>query len=412
MRARALGLPVPVSALLGLLVAVSVATCTIVFSEPALTDVLMAGVIAGMFVLGSGRYGWNAQFNFIAWGVLVALGFLGTTISVTMSTAVTHQAVTLFLAVGAFVLAAYVAEDPGPRFRLVMVAYVVASLLASILGIIGYFDLLPGAHDLFTIHDRARGAFKDPNVLGAALGPAIIYLAWVMLRARPLHAALAVAAMLPIMLGLLLSFSRGAWASLAVSLILFLWFIAISSRRRRDWVRLLTVGSIAVVATIITLGVVSQIDTVQALMEQRASLDQSYDQGPEGRFGGQRKALNLILENPFGIGTHSFRDSYHAEETHNVYLSQFLNAGWLGGVLYIASVISTLAAGLRGCLRLGRLQGPLIVATAAFVGLVFEGFVIDTDHWRHFFIIMAMIWGLADAGPVPTPAHRPIQNRH
>jgi O-antigen ligase len=152
-----------------------------------------------------------------------------------------------------------------------------------------------------------------------------------------------------------------------------------------------------------------QIEDVHTLLEQRASLEQSYDQGPEGRFGGQAKAVELIVENPLGIGTHSFRDAYHSEEPHNVYLSQFLNAGWIGGLLYIASVFAPLYAGFKGCLRFGALQGPCIVATAAFAGLVFEGFVIDTDHWRHFFVIAALIWGLSDAH---APMFAPIRRRN
>jgi hypothetical protein len=42
-----------------------------------------------------------------------------------------------------------------------------------------------------------------------------------------------------------------------------------------------------------------------------------------------------------------------------------------------------------------------------------EGFVIDTDHWRHFFLLLGMIWGLAAATfnygrdyYVPLPARR------
>jgi O-antigen ligase len=152
---------------------------------------------------------------------------------------------------------------------------------------------------------------------------------------------------------------------------------------------------------------VLQVEKVRNLLTERATLDQSYDVGPEGRFGGQQKARNLILENPFGIGTHTFRDKYHHEEPHNVYLSQFLNAGWLGGMLFAISVIATLVVGLRAAMVNGALQGGFVVATAAFAGLVFEGFVIDSDHWRHFFIVMACIWGLADArAPDIDPSRR------
>jgi hypothetical protein len=34
------------------------------------------------------------------------------------------------------------------------------------------------------------------------------------------------------------------------------------------------------------------------------------------------------------------------------------------------------------------------VLVAAFFGMVLEG-GIDTDHWRHFYLIMAMIWGMS-----------------
>jgi hypothetical protein len=80
-----------------------------------------------------------------------------------------------------------------------------------------------------------------------------------------------------------------------------------------------------------------------------------------------------------------------------------LNAGWLGGLLYAVSVMATLIVDLRAALSNGALQGGFVVATAAFAGLVVEGFVIDSDHWRHFFIVMACIWGLADTPPRDRP---------
>ena len=32
-----------------------------------------------------------------------------------------------------------------------------------------------------------------------------------------------------------------------------------------------------------------------------------------------------------------------------------------------------------------------------------EGLVIDSDHWRHFYLIMAMIWGMALAPGAAKP---------
>ncbi len=84
----------------------------------------------------------------------------------------------------------------------------------------------------------------------------------------------------------------------------------------------------------------------------------------------------------------------------------FLNAGWLGGLLYIISVVTTLFLGFRMAMQSGRLQGPVVIAVASFAGLAFEGLVIDSDHWRHFYIMAGLIWGIADALPVPVDQTR------
>jgi O-antigen ligase len=379
------------------IVAVAMLMSSIVFSEPAIADALMAVVIVAIPLLNVARFGPMAQSNFAALVVFVALGIAGASMSVTFDTAIIHQCVTLFLASGAFVLAGYVAADPMPRISLIFQCYVAACLIATLAAVIGYFNIVPSTYDLFTNYGRGRGTFKDPNVYGAALGPAITYAAWIMLREPAKRAAVAGFVALPLIIGLLISFSRGAWISTALSLAILAGLTVFTSRRRTDLSRLSVVGMAGIAAAAIALFAVFQIEQVRTLFSERASLDQSYDVGPDGRFGGQEKARNLILENPFGIGTHTFRDKYHHEEPHNVYLSMFLNAGWIGGLIYALTVLVTLVVGLRMAILNGALQGGFVVASAAFAGVAFEGFVIDTDHWRHFFILTACIWGLADA---------------
>jgi hypothetical protein len=57
----------------------------------------------------------------------------------------------------------------------------------------------------------------------------------------------------------------------------------------------------------------------------------------------------------------------------------------------------TLAIGLRATLIATPWQAYLIAAYAAFVGEAFEGFIVDTDHWRHFFLLLGLVWGLTAA---------------
>ena len=64
----------------------------------------------------------------------------------------------------------------------------------------------------------------------------------------------------------------------------------------------------------------------------------------------------------------------------------FLNAGWSGGTLYLAMVLLTLGFGLRHVVRDRGGDG----FSAVLVGMALEGVVIDTDHWRHFYLFMAM----------------------
>jgi hypothetical protein len=71
--------------------------------------------------------------------------------------------------------------------------------------------------------------------------------------------------------------------------------------------------------------------------------------------------------------------------------------GWLGGIAYVLMVLTTLLIGLRNALIATPWQIYAIVAFAVFVGEAGEGMVIDTDHWRHYFLIVGMIWGLTAA---------------
>ncbi len=35
------------------------------------------------------------------------------------------------------------------------------------------------------------------------------------------------------------------------------------------------------------------------------------------------------------------------------------------------------------------------MAFAAFVGQAGESLIIDSDHWRHYFLLLGLIWGLS-----------------
>ncbi|MFN3868651.1 MAG: O-antigen ligase family protein, partial [Hyphomicrobiaceae bacterium] len=211
------------------------------------------------------------------------------------------------------------------------------------------------------------------------------------LRKSVLHAvALAV-----LSLALLLTFSRGAWAAAALAVAIYLYIAFVTSRRDADRLRIFALVGAGVLGLAGLLAVTLSHDSAGNLFAERASLTQSYDVGPEGRFGGQRKAIDLIAENPFGIGFGEFPRWHHHEDVHNVYLSMLLNAGWVGGAIYIGLVLGLVTLGLQRAFAPGPLQGPLLVAAASLAAMAFEGLIVDTDHWRHFYLLLALVVGVS-----------------
>jgi hypothetical protein len=47
------------------------------------------------------------------------------------------------------------------------------------------------------------------------------------------------------------------------------------------------------------------------------------------------------------------------------------------------------------------------------VATAFEGAIIDSDHWRHFYLMMGLLWGMMAAArrpaQTPTESHRPAR---
>ena len=71
-----------------------------------------------------------------------------------------------------------------------------------------------------------------------------------------------------------------------------------------------------------------------------------------------------------------------------------MSGGWLAGVCYAALVLITVITGFRHVFVRVPWQQTYLAIFAAFLGTVGEGFIIDTDHWRHFWMMMGAMWGM------------------
>ena len=305
----------------------------------------------------------------------------------------TWIATSWYMAITVVFFAMVISEDTAARLDMLRRGLIVGAMIAATLGIAGYFNLVPGGYDLLTLYERARGTFKDPNVLGAFLIlPALFCLQSVVSDkfGKSLRNTVAFGIM---SLAILLAFSRAAWGGLILTSVFMLALMVLTSRSPAQRSRIIMLALIAVVLAAALVAVLLSFDSIGQMFKQRASFDQSYDSGRFGRFGRYILGADMALDLPFGIGPLQF-NRYFPEDTHNSYLNAFMSGGWLSGICYPALVLVTALNGFRYIFVQAPWQRAYLAVFAAYLGTVGESFIIDTDHWRHFWMMLGLMWGL------------------
>ena len=282
-----------------------------------------------------------------------------------------------YMAVTVIFFAMVMSEDTAARLDMLRRGLIVGALIAAIAGIAGYFNLVPGGRDLLTLYGRARGTFKDPNVLGAFLIlPALFALQSVVSDrlGKSFRSAIAFGIM---SLAILLAFSRAAWGGLIITSAVMLALMVLTSRSQSQRSRIIVMALVAVILAAALVAVLLSFDSIAQMFKQRASFDQSYDEGRFGRFGRHILGAEMALDLPFGIGPLQF-NRYFPEDTHNSYLNAFMSGGWLSGVCYPALVFVTVLTGFRYVFVRVPWQRTYLAIFSAFLGTVGEEL-----HHRH-----------------------------
>ncbi len=324
-------------------------------------------------------------------GMLTVTGLLAALLSTTLIASGRHVIISIFLYALTIGLAAFVARNPHRTLPIIISGYTVAALIACAASIIGYFGLVDGAAELFLRYDRARGTMKDPNVYGPFLVLPMVYIFVRHLIGEDRLGSLQSAILAILAFGLLLSFSRGAWANVVFTAAVSTYLLFVSAKTNSLRLKVIGLTVFISVISVALLVFALSFDAISDLMSTRGQLIQNYD--TTERFAGAQISLDVILKNPLGIGAYSFKE-FHEAEPHNVYLYSFLIGGWIGGFAYIALVLSTIYVGFHNAFTEGNLRPLAIVLFATFLVTAFEGLIIDSDHWRHFYILIACNWGL------------------
>jgi hypothetical protein len=362
----------------------------IVFIEPSPYELMLVANLGLLLLFGA-----RLPASSVPMLVLLALYNFGGLISLLWFLddvrAVLFIGVSVYLAVSSAYFAMLVQENALVRLHALKWGYIYAAVLATGAGIVGYFDIA-GTFERFTTYGRASGTFKDPNVLGAFIVLPIVFLVQDLITDRRLRMR-TLAPLGIILLGLLLSFSRGAWGHTVASLALMtaMTFLLVAGPQLR--LRIVVLSTAGAVAAVLGLVLILSIDEVRQMFEIRASLSQDYDVGTTGRFGKQLLAIPELLGLPNGYGPLQFHHHWQ-EDPHNVYVNAFASYGWLGGLAYVTLTLATLVIGWKTVATPSPVQPFAIAVWSTLFVLILIGFIIDTDHWRHYYMLLGLIWGL------------------
>jgi hypothetical protein len=371
----------------------------VVIFEPAPTDCFF--FLAFLGYLFSGMNYNSAIMPLMLLLLLYNLGgFLSYAIVAPTPEAFQFELTSLYMAVAAVFIASFLSIDTEKRFGIITSGYILGATIAAALAMLAYvfastigkLYISLGANDLIN-YGRATGLFKDPNVFSTYLVFPCVLLAQRLLLGTSKRPIVDLMCFALIFVSLFLAFSRGAWTNVFMSIMIMvsLTFVLSESNAMRS--RIVFYFFVGAVIVAIPLLLILSSPEMQAVFLDRFTLVKSYDAGERGRFGNQLNAIPLLLDRPFGFGPLQFTQ-FFPEAPHNTFLNSFSSYGWLGGIAYIALIGCNLFVGIRTVFKKSPYQTYAILVFSCLTSVTFQGIQIDTEHWRHFYWMLGMTWGL------------------
>jgi O-antigen ligase len=372
-------------------VALGIGLLGVVLIEPAPADGALCVVMAVALVTGRFRLAAAPRAAVAILAVLAALNVMSSIQVADAGRAAGFFAVTLYLAAFGLWLPGYVTSEG--RARLIVKAYLLAAVSSALLGMLALAGLIPGTAVL-TEGGRARAMFQDPNVFGPFLVPAALSVAEELVRPRLLRSSSLTKALLlaVLVLGVVFSYSRGAWLNLALALAVMGVVLAARGGVRQA----LALVAIGLVGAAVVAGAVVATGSGDFLAER--ARPQTYD---TTRFAGQRAGLQPAWEYPFGAGPGQF-EAIAGISAHSTYARAIGEQGFLGVLVLAALLGFTLGAAVRNAATGRDTYGIGSAAlVAAWCGLLANSAFIDTLHWRHLWLVAGLIWAGTMAGARP-----------
>lgn len=379
------------------LVLVAFGLLVFVRREPAPVDVVFAVLILAALV---SKRQWLRlpQAVSVLLVALAAVSLLSMVNAEGFSQAVRYELITLYL----IALAVWLTGVFGHAelTRRAITVYIVAAAVSALVAAVALEVALPGRVYLVYGQEgllRAQGLFKDPNVFAPFLVPAAVIVLEDIARPRLLAWRLRwkVLTFVVLAAGVVFAFSRGAWLNMAVAVATV---ILVYTVRRRGLRRAAKAAIVVLAAGLVGFSLLLATGSL-SFFESR-SVGQAYDQE---RFGTQADAFERITDHFLGYGPGQV-EAFLERSAHSLYVRLAFEQGLIGAVILFLLIAVTTVFAISLVARDRDVHGVGSVALlGAWLGMLVNGLVIDTLHWRHLWIVAALIWAgysLSRSNPV------------
>lgn len=272
------------------------------------------------------------------------------------------------------------------RFSDFLAGYAVGAFASAVLALASLHPAVAAVGgDILLWEGRPKVFFKDPNVFGPFLVPATLIFLEAAGRRRGAGVLLFILFALACAAGVVASASRAAWVNLAVAITLY---GLLCSMRQKAILAFAAV--LAVAATVALAGLLPDVIGTDALdlYIGRTQL-QEYD---NDRFEMARGAFEIGLRYPAGVGPGEIAGYLGfgpGMDPHNTYVRIWAENGPVGMMLFAAVLLLLLAHALQEFLA-RRMNTAFACAFALLAGALVNASVVDTLHWRHFWILLAV----------------------
>lgn len=375
-------------------------TSAFVVFEPAPFDLLFP-VVAIIFLMRKDSFRFPKESRILFPSLLIF--FIANLMPILVVDDVARAGFYISTTVYMFVLASFIAllvMNYGYEvLHKLMGAYTLVAVISGVIGVLAIMRLMPGSlieHVTSFDGTRARAFFKDPNVYAPYLLVPMLYTVDRFFADKK-RMWLWGGAALSLMFGILVGFSRAAWGVSILALVGYFLLISLAEGRFTQFLKYMAYFIFFIMISGAILAAFASEAKMTNFITDRFAV-QDYD---TDRFAVQRTALQSGLENPFGIGPGQSEMIFESKAlrrtgaTHSLYLRVLAETGIIGALSFLSIIIITIRKALwLSFFGMEKYRSLHCAFAAALGAMLVNSFVIDSIHWRHFFVLIGLIWGL------------------